>query len=92
MLKDELEQNARHKEIGEELAKLRGEKKAIEEETRAGSPDYAELETIKVDLKSDQELLADIALAMYAKGETVELVDDEENHWVPEWKVIFKKG
>lgn len=90
MFQDELAVNARYQEILEEMNKLREEKKAIETQVRAGA-DLAEYENLKLDIKGENELLADIALNMYVAQEAVEIVDDYNARWVPVFAVRFKK-
>lgn len=92
MLKDELEHVPRYQEVKDEMAALREEKKSIEQEVRAGVGEFHELEDLKVDIATDQELLADIALNMYTKEETVEIIDEYDQTWYPVFKVSFKKS
>lgn len=92
MLKDELEHNARYQEIKEEMALLREEKKGIEQDIRASTSEFMELEELKAEIATDQELLADIALNMYVNSETVEIVDEFDRTWYPVFKVSFKKS
>lgn len=90
--KDELAQHPRYPQLMEEYEKLRAEKKSIENEVRnASSADATKLETLKLDIKSDKEMLSDIALNMYAEGKTVEIVDRNNARWVPQFSVNFKK-
>lgn len=92
MLKDELSQNTRFQELTDEIQTLREEKKGIEQQIRTQSPDGQELEELKIEIQTDQELLSDVALNMYAKNETVEIVDEYEQTWHPVFKVSFKKS
>lgn len=92
MLKDELSSSTRYKEIIEETKALREEKKTIEKSVHAGSPDFKEMEDLKSDIQTDQEVLSDIALNMYMKNQTVEIVDEYDQTWFPSFKVTFKKG
>ncbi len=91
MYKDELSQNTRYQEVVEEMAKFREEKKSIENEIKSSSRDYKELDDLKIDIQTDQELLSDIALTMYVDKEQVEIIDEYENKWYPLFKVTFKK-
>lgn len=91
MVKDELLGSSRYVEIMEEMKVLREERKGIEQEVKAGS-DGDRLEELKVDIQTDQELLADIALNMFVKEETVEIIDEYDNKWYPQFKVAFKKS
>lgn len=92
MVSDEMSHNSRYQEIKEELKTLRDEKKAIEHTVLASSPDFAELEELKAEIQTDQEVLSDLALNMYVKDETVEIVDEYDQTWFPSFKVTFKKG
>ncbi|MDP2631269.1 MAG: hypothetical protein Q8P30_00695 [Candidatus Uhrbacteria bacterium] len=92
MYKDELSHSVRHKDLLEEIKVLRDEKKSIENEIKEGSPEFRELEDIKIDIQTDQELLSDIALNMYTNKEIVEIIDEYDNKWYPVFKVAFKKG
>lgn len=92
MLKDELSSQARYKEIQKEMKALREEKKGIEQETRSASGELSELDELKIEITTDTELLSDIALNMYTNKETVEIVDENEEKWYPQFKVTFKKG
>ena len=92
MMKDELAHSARYQELLEETKTLREEKKCIEQNVRAQTPDFQELEDLKIEIQTDQELLADVALNMYVKAETVEIVDEYEQTWHPVFKVQFKKA
>ncbi|MFH1631503.1 MAG: hypothetical protein ABIA47_00555 [bacterium] len=91
MYKDELVQNSRHKELVEEIKVLRDEKKSIETEIKEDSREFRELEDLKIDIETDQELLSDIALNMYTNKEIVEIVDEYDNKWYPVFRVAFKK-
>lgn len=90
--KDELVNNPRYQQVAEQLKALKEEKKSIENQAWASaSADAQKLDLLDLDIKSDKELLSDIALNMYAKGETVEVVDEHNVRWVPAFSVAFKK-
>jgi hypothetical protein len=92
MFKDEMSQDQRYGEVVEEMTRLREEKKGIENEIKAGAVNESnELDELKLDIATDQELLADIALNMYVKSETVEIIDEFDQKWTPQFKVSFKK-
>lgn len=90
MLKDDLNSSARYLELQEEMKVLREEKKGLEQDAKSRG-DLSELEELKIEISTDQELLADIALNMYVNAETVEIKDEYDNIWVPQFKVAFKK-
>lgn len=92
MLKDELSHSSRYQEIQDEIKVLREEKKGIEQDVRAGAREFQELEDIKLEMQTDQELLADMVLNMYVKNENVEIKDEYDQTWYPVFKVGFKKS
>lgn len=90
--KDELVNNARYQQISEQLKTLKEERKSIENQAwAAASQDAEKLDLLALDITSDKELLSDIALNLYTKGETVEIVDEHNTRWVPSFAVSFKK-
>jgi len=92
MMRDELSHSKEYQDIQEEMKRLRDERKAIEEDVRTNSLGItAELEGLKLDIASDTELLADIALNMYTSGENVEITDEYDNRYVPYFRVTFKR-
>lgn len=91
MFKDELEQNEEYKKIVDDLRVLREKKKSIENAAKAACfSEMDELDRIKEQVASDNEMLADVALTMYAEGKTVEIVADDARY-VPQFSVKFKK-
>ena len=91
MIRDELLQDARHQKLSEEIKILRDERKSIENEIKGNTPDSHELEDLKIEIQTDQELLADIALNMFTDQKTVEILDDYDQRWVPSFSVKFVK-
>jgi len=92
MFKDELENEPRYKEIVDQMKALRDEKKSIENAAYArASRDAEKLDLLKLDIKSDQEMLSDIAINMYTEGKSVEVVDEYNTRWVPNFSVRFVK-
>lgn len=92
MYKDDLGNNERFKEIVEEMKVLREEKKSIENEVKTEyTSEMDQIDQLKIDIDSDQEMLADIALNMYVKEETVEIIDENDVAWYPQFKVTFKR-
>lgn len=90
--KDELANNPRHKQVSDQLKTLKEEKKSIENQAWASaSQDAQKLDLLTLDIKSDTEMLADLALNKYASGETVEIVDEMNVRWLPKFSVSFKK-
>ena len=92
VFKDELANNPRYQQIAEQLKVLKEEKKSIENQVwAASSADAQKLDLLALDIKSDREMLSEMALNMYVKGETVQIVDEYNARWVPKFAVSFKK-
>ncbi len=93
MIQDELSHSERYGELKDEVKRLREEMKGIENEVKANSRHEADLiDDLKLEIQTDTELLADIALNMYVNSETVEIVDEFDQPWHPQFKVTFKKS
>lgn len=89
---DELRNHARYQEILAQMKALRDEKKSIETELLEQAGTSQDIELIKIDIKSDLELLADIALNLYVSNQNVEIIDEWNNRWSPLFSVRFIKG
>jgi len=89
---DELAQNKEYVELVEELKKLRERKKSLENYAMAQAlGDASKLDTLQLEIKDQRQMLSDVALALYAEGEQVEIVDGDDIRWVPAFSVRFKK-
>jgi hypothetical protein len=64
----------------------------IENEILAEIMDKARHEELSADIKTDADILTDLALNKYVAGENVEIVDEYNNRLVPQFKVMFKKA
>ena len=54
--------------------------------------DADRIEVLKRDIQQDQEALRDIALSTLMNGDTVKVVDQDNNEYEPIFSVKFKKG
>ena len=93
MIRDDLSNNADYKQMVEELRVLREKKKSIENEVVASClSDVGEIDSLKLQIASAQELMSDIALTMYTEGKTVEILDEERGvKMTPLFSVKFQK-
>jgi predicted nuclease with TOPRIM domain len=92
MYKEALEQTPGYKDIVEDYKELRDKKKQIENEIKQDfAKEFEELDDLKTDIQTDQELLSDIAFNKLVKGETVEVTDNDDNNYEPIFTVKFKK-
>jgi predicted nucleic acid-binding Zn-ribbon protein len=91
--KDALATSAEYTELNEKIKTLRERKKQLEASIRADfSSELTKLEDYAVDLESDSTMLSDAALTKLMKGETVQVVDEYNNTYEPEFSVKFKKS
>lgn len=80
-------------ETNDKLKTLREKKKQIENTIRQDfANEFQQMEDLKIDIESDQELLNDIALTQVMKGETVAVTDEYEQNYEPVFVVKFKKA
>ncbi len=90
--KEALANSADYGKIVEDIKTLREKKKQIEIDTRRDfSSEFNELETLKADAETDQEMLSDLALNTLVKGETVQVTDEYENKYEPVFGVKFRR-
>ncbi len=92
MYKEALEQTPGYKDIVDDYKELRDKKKQAENQVRQDfAKEFEELDDLKSDIQTDQELLSDIALNKLVKGDTVEVTDKEDNNYEPIFSIKFKK-
>jgi len=90
--RDALATSPSYQETQEELKKIRLQKKNIEQATRdTFASEFSQMDDLKIDIGSDEELLSDIAMTKLMKGETVEVVDTNQQPYEPIFTVRFKK-
>lgn len=93
MYKDELESSAEYRDVIEKLEILKARKKEIEEYTKAQQEgEFRKLDAYKMHVKTDSELLSDLALNTLMKGETVNVKDENDQDYEPVFTVRFKKA
>lgn len=90
-VKDALAQHERFQEILEEMEQLRAEKKSIEILVKEEAPtEAARMDELSIEIKSNEELLSDLAFNLLMANETVEIEHDEARY-TPKFTVRFKK-
>jgi len=91
--KDNLLHDKVYQDLLNSLKTMKEQKKSIENQAWSqASSDAAKLDMLKLDIKSDKELLSDIALNEYVAGRTVEVIDDNGEKHIPGFSVNFKKS
>lgn len=93
MYRDALANSKTLQDVVEELKLLREKKKGIEDTIKSDfSSELDKLDTLKLDIDNDSMLLSDAVLTKAMKGELVEIKDQYENKYEPQFKVTFKKA
>ena len=91
--KDVLTSSEEYKAIEEQMKALREKKKRVVQMANDQcAAEITKIEDLKIDIESDQEMLNDIAITKYAKGELIELTDKYDNTYEPVFSVKFKKS
>lgn len=91
--KDALATSKEYQDILTEFESVRDKKKKIEQDIKSQfKSELEQLEGLKLDIKTDNELLGDLALTQLMKGETVEITDEYENKYQPAFSVRFIKA
>jgi len=92
MIKDAYNQRKEYLDLIEEMNKLRGRKKEIENSLRQEySSEFNDLESVKLDIKDMKTVLSDLMWNELMKNNSIEVVDEYENHYVPQVMVTLKK-
>ncbi len=92
-LRDALAHSKQYQDILEQLKTLKAKKlqyeRSAHEEFRK---ELEQSERLKEDLKSDAQVLSDMALTKYIKGESIQVKDENDVTYDPVFKVTFKKS
>ncbi len=92
MYRDALRNSAEYQKVSEELNKLKEEKKSIEAKVKEEfAREMDKMEVLSNEIKNDNQVLSDAAMAKVAKGEKIEIRDEYENEYEPIFSVKFKK-
>jgi predicted phage-related endonuclease len=93
MYKDALTQNMEYEKLIEQLDQLKARKKEIENDIKSEMEgDIQKLDAYRMHIKTDQEMMSDLAINQLMSGETVELVDENDQKYEPIFSVRFKKA
>lgn len=92
MVRDALKNSKPYQNMLEELETVKARAKSAKEAILSDfKSDLDRLDTLQSDLKNDMALMSDIALDMYVRGESIEVLDKNENKYQPALKLVFKK-
>jgi len=90
--KDALRNSQEYMDITDELKTVREKKKRTETAIKDQfAAEITQMEDLKIDIASDQEMLSDISMTMFMKGEQVKVTDEFDNEFEPIFRVTFKK-
>ncbi len=93
MYRDALNNSRLYQETVEKLDTLKQQKKQIETEIKEDAmADFKKLDALSMHVKTDMEMLSDLAINKLMAGETVEVVDGDEQRYEPIFSVRFKKA
>ncbi len=93
MYKDALNSSSAYQVILEQLEDLKIKKKQIETELKEDAMgNFKQLDAYQMHVKTDNEMLSDLALNKLMAGETVEVVDEDNVKYEPQFTVRFKKA
>ncbi len=91
--KDVLAQSKPYQLVLDDLKELKAKKLRIENEIRQEfTHEMEKAERLTQNLKTDMQLLSDMALTKFMKGETIDIVDENDVKHEPVFKVTFKKS
>jgi len=91
MYKDALVQADDYEETCDQIVALREKKKEIELRVQAQlGRAYKKIEELKEEIK--KQVITDLAITDLMSGKTVEVQDEFENDYEPEWSVKFVKS
>lgn len=91
--KDLLANSKPYQDAVDALSDAKTKKQQIEASIRAEMPtEMDELDRLKQSLDANKQMLTDLALTKMMKGETVEIVDEQETTYEPIFSVRFKKS
>jgi uncharacterized membrane-anchored protein YhcB (DUF1043 family) len=92
IIKDACDESLEYKKAKEEFEEAKAKLKEVKNKIEAGfAKELEKFEELQADIKSDREIMSDVALAMYAKGEPVVVKDKYNQEYEGEFKVRFKK-
>jgi len=93
MYKDGLDNDTRYNNLVDEIKTHRDKKKQIELEVQEHLGEtFMKLEELRDDIATDQQMINDIAMTTLMDGKTVEVTDEYNNRYEPEFKVSLKKA
>lgn len=88
-IRAECQQSKPYREHAEVVADHKEKMKRIEAAV-CDPKDLQQLDNLKAEIKNDQQVLTDLALNLYTKGEDIELDAGDGKRYTPTFKVTFQ--
>jgi len=90
--RDALSHDSSYQEITEQAKELREKKKLLESEIQAQMGNrWDRMEELKYDIAETQQMISDVAVNAFMKGESITLKDEYDTVYEPQFSVAFKK-
>ena len=92
LYKDALLGTGEYEEIADKLKSLKERKKQIEIAVAMQLADESKkIEVLKTEIENDKQLLTDVALSKYVKGERIDFTTEQNVKYEPVFTVRFKR-
>ena len=92
VVRDTLGASGAYQKMGDELKELRLKKQRLEREIKQEcAQEIEKAEKLAQSLKADTQLMTDLALTKFMKGETIDITDENDVKYEPVFKVSFKR-
>lgn len=88
-IRAECDQSKEYREYAEIVSQNKEKMKRIEVSV-CDPKDLQQLDNLKAEIKNDQQVLTDLALNAYTKGENIELDGGDGERYTPVFKVTFQ--
>lgn len=88
-IRAECDQSKEYREYAEIVSQNKEKMKRIEVSV-CDPKDLQQLDNLKAEIKNDQQVLTDLALNAYTKGENIELDGGDGERYTPTFKVTFQ--
>lgn len=90
--KDTLAHDAEYEKLVEEMKTMRDQKKLIETHAQESMGSrYQKFEELRDELADTKQMISDIAMTTLMKGESIEISDEYDTLYEPQFSVTFKK-
>ncbi len=88
-LKDALKNSAEYQDLLDQMNRLKARKISIESSVKGDIEQKIDL--LKLHIKESTQTMSDIALTTLMKGESIRIIDSNQNEYEPIFSVRFKK-